>query len=150
MSVVISGTGLYVPSQSISNEELVETFNQYVEMYNAEHAAAIESGEISPLELSSAPFIEKASGIKSRHVVNKSGVLDPARMAPEIPERPDDQDSVQCEMAITAVKEALENAGKKPEDVDAVIVACSNMQRPYPAMSIDCLLYTSPSPRDPE
>ena len=37
---------------------------------------------------SSAEFIEKASGIKSRFVMQKSGILDPAVMRPVIPERP--------------------------------------------------------------
>ena len=32
---VISGTGLFTPSESISNEELVTAFNSYVELYNA-------------------------------------------------------------------------------------------------------------------
>ena len=31
--IVISGTGLYTPSQSISNEELVQSYNAYVEAH---------------------------------------------------------------------------------------------------------------------
>ena len=61
-NVVISGTGLYTPSQSISNDELVAAFNAYVQHFNAENAEAIERGEIAPLSESSAAFIEKASG----------------------------------------------------------------------------------------
>ena len=34
MSVVISGTGLYTPEQSINNKELVESYNQYADSYN--------------------------------------------------------------------------------------------------------------------
>ncbi len=135
--VVISGTGLFTPSEAISNAELVETFNAYVDRFNESNNEAIEKGEIEALQHSSAEFIEKASGIKSRYVLNKSGVLDPGRMKPQIAERSDDEPSVQCEIAVTAAKQALDNAGKKPEQVDAVIVACSNMQRPYPAMAIE-------------
>src|SRR5690606_32448073 len=80
---------------------------------------------------------EKASGIKSRYVMNKSGVLDHERMAPFIPERADEEASIQCEMAVQAISEALQKANKGPQDVDALIVACSNMQRPYPAMAIE-------------
>ncbi len=135
--IVISGTGLFTPSESISNDELVNTFNQYVDRYNEQHKADIEAGTCEALEYSSSAFIEKASGIKSRHVVNKSGVLDPGRMAPAIPERDNEDQSVQCEMAIKAIEEALKNANKQASDIDAVIVACSNMQRPYPAMAIE-------------
>ena len=31
----------------------------------------------------------------------------------------------------------MEQAGKKPEDIDAVIVACSNLERPYPAVAVE-------------
>ncbi|MGM0564808.1 MAG: beta-ketoacyl-ACP synthase III [Pseudomonadota bacterium] len=135
--VVISGTGLYTPPQSISNDELVESFNAYVERFNRENAAAIEAGELAPLAESSSAFIEKASGIKSRHVIDKSGVLDPQRMKPYIPERSDDELSVQAEIGVAAATQAMERAGKTAADIDAVIVACSNMQRAYPAMAIE-------------
>ena len=48
-NVVISGTGLFTPTNSISNEELVLAFNAYVQQFNAEHAAAIEAGEVQAL-----------------------------------------------------------------------------------------------------
>jgi len=136
-SVVISGTGLYTPQESISNAELVATFNQYVDLYNEDNKAAIEAGELEPLAYSSEEFIFKASGIESRYVMNKSGVLDPRRMHPFIAERSDDEPSVQCEIAVAAAKEAMEQANKTADDIDAVIVACSNMQRAYPAMAIE-------------
>lgn len=135
--VVISGTGLYTPTQSISNDELVASFNTYVDAYNAEHADEIASGTLTELPQSSSAFIEKASGIKSRFVMNKEGILDPKRMKPFIAERSNDEPSVQCEMAIAAAKEALEQAGKTVDDVDAVIVACSNLQRAYPAIAVE-------------
>ncbi|MEY1662118.1 beta-ketoacyl-ACP synthase III [Isoalcanivorax beigongshangi] len=140
-AVVISGTGLWTPELSISNEELVASFNRYVELYNSRNAAAIEAGELVALQPSSAEFIEKASGIKARYVLNKDGVLDPERMAPRIAERSDDDISVQAEMAVKAIQQALAAAGRTPADVDAILVACSNMQRPYPAMAIEVQHY---------
>lgn len=137
IKAVISGTGLYTPPATISNDELVDSFNQFVEGYNTEHAAEIESGEREPLQPSSSAFIEKASGIKRRHVIDKDGILDPERMCPNIPDRPNDQPSVQCDMSVAACNEALEQAGKTTADVDAVIVACSNLQRAYPAVSVE-------------
>jgi beta-ketodecanoyl-[acyl-carrier-protein] synthase len=134
---VISGTGLYVPPQTISNDELVVAFNRYVELFNATHADEIAAGTKVALQPSSAEFIVKASGIQSRHVVDKQGVLDPTRMRPAIPERANDQLSLQAEMAVEACKAALTAARKAPADIDAVIVACSNMQRAYPAMAIE-------------
>lgn len=135
--VVISGTGLYTPAQSISNDELVDAFNSYVETFNEQHASEIEAGTVTALVPSSSAFIEKASGIKSRYVTNKEGILDTARMKPYIPERTNDENSIQCEMAVKAAKQALEQAGKTVDDVDAVIMACSNLQRAYPAVAVE-------------
>ena len=135
--VVISGTGLFTPPYSISNEELVTAFNAYVELFNAENAAAIAAGEMSALEPSSTGFIEKASGIKSRYVMEKTGILDPTRMTPRIAERGDDELSLQAEMCVAAARQALERAGREAADIDMVLVACSNMQRPYPAMAVE-------------
>ena len=42
---VIAATGLYTPPYSLSNAELVETFNAYVERFNASNADAIGAGE---------------------------------------------------------------------------------------------------------
>lgn len=136
-SIVISGTGVYTPAESISNEELVESFNQYVNNYNAEHKAQIEAGTIEPLQESSVSFIEKASGIQNRYVMNKAGIIDPDIMHPILPERSNDQPGILCEMAVAAAKEALAAAGKTAEDIDHVIVACSNLQRAYPAIAIE-------------
>lgn len=136
-NVVISGTGLFTPANSISNEELVQSFNTYVARFNDENAAAIERGEVEALSESSAEFIEKASGIKSRFVMDKAGILDPQRMKPNLPERADDQWSILCEMGVAAARMALERAGRTAADIDGVIVACSNLQRAYPAISIE-------------
>ncbi len=135
--IVISGTGLFTPPESISNDELVASFNTFVTRYNEKHHGEIESGAREALQTSSAAFIEKASGIKSRYVMEKEGILDPERMCPQIPERPDSESSIQCEIAVAAIKEALAQANKQPADVDAVIVSCANMQRAYPAIAIE-------------
>lgn len=137
MSIRITGTGLYTPPQSISNQELVESLNAYVEHYNQQHASEIAAGTLTAKRGSSAPFIEKVSGIKSRYVVNKEGVLDPKRMMPIIPERANEEWSIQAEMGTAAAREAIQNAGLMPDDIDAVILACSNMQRAYPAVAIE-------------
>ena len=137
LTVVISATGLYTPEHSISNAELVESYNAYVAIYNAENAVAIENGATPALQPSSVEFIEKASGIKSRHVLEKRAVLDPTRMVPDIPERPNEELSIQAEIAVAACKQALERAGRQAKDVDAVICSCSSLQRPYPALGME-------------
>ncbi|RJF68713.1 beta-ketoacyl-ACP synthase III [Rhodopseudomonas palustris] len=134
---VIAATGLYTPPDSVSNAELVEAFNTYVANFNAAHADAIAAGEIQPLAPSSSEFIEKASGIKSRYVVAKPGIIDPAIMRPVIPERPNEEISILAEIALKAAEEALERWGKPREKIGAVLCACSNMQRAYPAMAIE-------------
>ena len=128
---VISSTGLYTPGESISNEELVESYNAYADKHNAANPDA------EPLTHSSVEFIEKASGIKSRHVIDKASILDPDIMCPQIDERPTDQISIMAEIGVAACKAALEAAGRDIKDVDAVLCAASNMQRGYPAMAVE-------------
>ena len=135
--VVISGTGVFTPPHSISNEELVDSFNKFVRKHNEENADAIERGEVEPLSESNVEFIVKASGIEARYVMNKSGIIDPEIMAPRLPQRSNDEPSILAEMAVDASKKALAQARKTPEDVDAVIVACSNLERPYPAIAVE-------------
>jgi beta-ketodecanoyl-[acyl-carrier-protein] synthase len=134
---VIAATGLYTPPNALSNEELVETFNTYVARFNADNAAAIAAGEVAALAPSSPEFIQKASGIKSRYVMNKSGLIDPDVMRPVIPERSNDELSVLAEMAVIAAREAIERWGKPVSEIGAVLCAASNMQRAYPAMAIE-------------
>jgi beta-ketodecanoyl-[acyl-carrier-protein] synthase len=127
----IASTGLFTPPQSISNEELVECYNAFVDKYNAENP------DKPPKEHSSAAFIEKASGIKSRFVLDKEGSLDVDRMRPRLPQRSNDELSIMAEMGVAAAKDAMDAGGFKPEDIDAVICAASNMQRGYPAMAVE-------------
>ena len=133
----ISATGLFTPPHSISNAELVDAFNAYVAAFNAGHADAIAAGTVEGLQPSSVEFIEKASGIQSRYVMDREGILDPAVMAPRIPERPNEQISILAEMAVAAARQALARAGREPGEVDAVLCAASNLQRAYPAMAIE-------------
>lgn len=134
---VIAATGLYTPPNRLSNAELVEAFNAYVARFNTANAEAIAAGRIEGLQPSSVEFIEKASGIKSRFVVDKTGIIDPELMRPVIPERPNEALSVLAEMAVDAADDALARWGKPASQIDAVICAASNMQRPYPAMAIE-------------
>jgi beta-ketodecanoyl-[acyl-carrier-protein] synthase len=134
---VISATGLYTPPDSISNEELVASFNTYVANHNAENAAAIAAGDVTALEPSSVQFIEKASGIKARHVIAKAPILDPAVMGPRWAERSNDQLSVLAEIGVAAARDALARAGRDAKDVDAVLCACSNLERAYPAIAVE-------------
>ncbi|TMV11696.1 beta-ketoacyl-ACP synthase III [Arenibacterium halophilum] len=133
----ITGTGVFTPEQSISNAELVAAFNAHADLFNAENAAAIAAGEVAAKEHSSEEFIVKASGIESRYVMDKSGVLDPARMYPALRQRSDDEPSLMAEMGADAARKALAQAGREAGDVDLVICAASNMERAYPAMAVE-------------
>ncbi|WP_199506803.1 MULTISPECIES: beta-ketoacyl-ACP synthase III [unclassified Psychrobacter] len=138
MTTCITGTGLFIPPYSISNEELVASFNTYVDNYNAQHADAIEAGTVTALQHSSAEFIEKVSGIKSRYVMEKDGILNPEIMAPVIAYRDmNEEASIMAEMGTAALKDALKDAGLEPNDLDGIILACSNFQRTYPALAIE-------------
>lgn len=135
--VVISGVGVWHPEDSITNEELVESYNAYADAFNKENQAQIESGEVAAMPHSSAEFIEKASGIKSRYIYQKEGALDISRMKPKISPRADDELSHQAEIAVEAAKLALASANVNAEDIDAVIVSCAYTQRAYPAIAIE-------------
>ncbi len=135
--VVISGSAVWHPESILTNEELVGAYNAYAENFNLANAAAIESGDVEAVPLSSAEFIEKASGIKQRYIYKKDGVLDIDRMRPIIEERAEDEISHQAEFAINAAKLALTDANKSTADIDAVIVSCAYTERSYPAIAIE-------------
>ena len=134
---VIAATGLFTPEHSISNAELVAAYNTWAEGWNADHAAQIAEGDIEALTPSSVEFIEKASGIKSRFVMDKAGIIDPARMAPNLPERANDELSLMAEMSVAAAREAIAAWGRPISEIGAVICAASNMPRPYPALAVE-------------
>ncbi len=134
---VIASTGLYTPPHALSNEELVEAFNTFVARFNAANAEAIAEGAVEALAPSSPEFIVKASGIRSRYVVDKSGLVDPEVMRPVIPERSNEEISLLAEMAVAAARQAIERWDRPVRDIGAVLCAASNMQRPYPAMAVE-------------
>ena len=135
--IILSGVGLWTPEYSISNEELINSYNEYADHYNEQNKAEIEAGTLAAKPHSSAEFVEKASGIKSRYIYSKEGVLDIHRMRPVLEERSDEELSQQAEIALAAAKKALASAGKQASDVDAVIVSCAYTQRSYPAIAIE-------------
>jgi beta-ketodecanoyl-[acyl-carrier-protein] synthase len=134
---VISGTGLWVPPERISNAELAASLTAATERWNLEHKAEIEAGTCEARDLPSERFIVKASGVENRYVIDKRGVLDPERLRPHLRTRSEDEPGIQCEISVAAVREALAQAGRRPDEVDAVLVACSNLQRAYPAVAIE-------------
>ncbi len=133
----ITGTGVFTPAQSISNAELVVAFNAYADRFNLQNAEAIAAGEVAAKEHSSEDFIFKASGIESRYVMDKAGVLDPDIMYPTLRQRSDEEPGIMAEMGVDAATKALAQAGRTAADVDVVICAASNMERAYPAVAIE-------------
>ena len=133
----ITGHGVWHPDTVLTNEELCIGFNAFVQADNARHAEAIAAGTREALKESSPEFIVKASGILRRYVQDKTGLMDPARMCPNIQERPEDELSYQAEYAVNAARRALESAGRTGEDVDLVVLGASNLQRLYPALAIE-------------
>jgi beta-ketodecanoyl-[acyl-carrier-protein] synthase len=134
---VISASGLFTPAEVITNDELVASFNAFADRHNAANATAIAAGDAETVPYSSAEFIEKASGIKARHVMSKAPILDPEIMCPRLPARSNDELSLMAEIGVAAARDALGRAGRDAADVDAVLCAASNMERPYPAMAVE-------------
>jgi beta-ketodecanoyl-[acyl-carrier-protein] synthase len=58
-------------------------------------------------------------------------------MCPRLPERSNEELSVLAEIGVAAARDALARAGRDAADVDAVLCACSNLQRPYPAIAVE-------------
>jgi beta-ketodecanoyl-[acyl-carrier-protein] synthase len=133
----ITGTGVWHPDNVITNDELCAAFNEFVRRDNQRHADAIAVGTREPLQESTPEFIAKASGILRRYVHDKTGLVDPDRMCPNVPDRPDDELSVQAEYAVRAAERALAAAGRRGDEVDLVVLGCSNLQRLYPAIAIE-------------
>ncbi|MDG2045566.1 MAG: beta-ketoacyl-ACP synthase III [Maricaulis sp.] len=137
MNAVIRSTGLWTPDETISNDELVDCYNSWVARDNEKHAGEIANGTREPKNPSSSAFIEKASGIKSRYTVNKSGCLDVDRMRPLLPRRSDDELCLMAEAGVAAAREALAVADRDPSEIDAVICAATTMERTYPCIAIE-------------
>ncbi|MEX1236401.1 MAG: beta-ketoacyl-ACP synthase III [Roseovarius sp.] len=133
----ITGSGVFTPPHTITNDELVAAFNAYADRYNADHAAAIDAGRVAAKVHSSSAFIAGASGIHQRYVMEKSGILDPEVMHPRLPPRRDDQPSLMAEMALDACHKALAQAGRSAREVDLIICAASNHERAYPAIAVE-------------
>lgn len=133
----ITGHGIWHRDTVLGNEELCAAFNEFVRRENLKNADAIAAGTKQPLKESTPEWVVKASGIKNRYVEDKTGLLDPERMCPNIPDRPEDQLSIQAEYAVNAARKALASAGRAPEEVDLVVLGCSNLQRMYPAIAIE-------------
>ncbi len=121
----ITGVGSHLPPHVVANEELCGTFNRWARSIDP------DADESSP------EFIEKVSGIKARCFWDASGILELDRMVPRIPDRGDEELSVQADFGLAAAKKAIADAGVDPTEVDLVIVGASALQRPYPAIAIE-------------
>ena len=137
-NIYITGTGFWIPEDGLTtNDEVVNSYNTYVDNYNSENAEAISDGSLEALAPSSSEFIEKASGIKTRYLYDKHNCLDPNRMKPKTrPELPDNT-SILAEMGIESAKKAIANAGITADDVDGIILGTSHSARNYPAIAIE-------------
>ena len=136
-NIYIAGTGIWHPEEKVSNDEIVNSYNSYVEKFNQENNLEIANGSIEAMEFSSVEFIEKASGIKSRYVIDKEGILDINRMMPRVKNEHPDRLSIHAEVGIQAAKKAMDQANVKPNEIDAVIVGTSHAARNYPAVAIE-------------
>ncbi|RUU33142.1 beta-ketoacyl-ACP synthase III, partial [Mesorhizobium sp. M6A.T.Ce.TU.002.03.1.1] len=65
--VIISGIGVEIPEPSITNEELVGSFNAWVEMENVRRRATGET----LLQKSDSAFIVHAAGVQTRNVIER-------------------------------------------------------------------------------
>jgi beta-ketodecanoyl-[acyl-carrier-protein] synthase len=100
----IAGTGIWYPNDVITNDEIVISFNKYVDNFNEVNKDSISNGTLNKLDHSSVEFIEKASGIKTRHVVDKKNILDVDRMMPSLKHEDESRLSIHAVAGIEAAK----------------------------------------------
>tara|TARA_B110000444_G_scaffold66122_1_gene61989 strand:- start:971 stop:2086 length:1116 start_codon:yes stop_codon:yes gene_type:complete len=136
-NIHIAGTGTWHPKDKITNEEIVASFNSYVDDFNKKNDEAIKNGDVEEMTYSSSDFIEKASGIKTRYVIDKAGILDTSRMMPHIRNEDESCLSIHAEMGIIAAKKAMKEANVTASDIDAVILGTSHAARNYPSVAIE-------------
>ncbi len=138
--IVISGSGVYTPPDAVSNEELVKSLNEHSENWNKENAEAIAAGELEERKPSSSPFIEKASGIKSRYMMEPKGAVEVGRMYPYTPELAPENPMgtpTQVKMAVYAAEKALAEAKRSGKEIDLVILSSSAQERIVPSMACE-------------
>lgn len=136
-NIHIAGTGTWLPEDKITNDEIVTSFNTYADAFNIQHREDIDKGNVEEMTYSSVDFIEKASGIKTRYVIDKKGILDPNRMMPSVRNEDEDSLSIHAEKGVIAAKRAMEQAGITAEEIDAVILGTSHSARNYPSVAIE-------------
>ena len=124
---------------AISNAELVEAFNAYVERFNAANAEAIAAGEVAALTPSSRRVHREGVG-------HQGALRDGQGRACSIPTRDAPQIARALQRgAVGPGRDGRRGRARKPStrwgkpvsEIGAVICAASNMQRAYPAMAIE-------------
>jgi beta-ketodecanoyl-[acyl-carrier-protein] synthase len=138
--VVLSGTGVFTPPDAISNDMLVDSYNKHTEQWNTENAAAIEAGELTKREFSSTEFIEKASGVKNRYLMEGKGATEVGRMYPYLSKLAPETNMgtpAQVKMAYEAAVQALAEANVSGEDIDMVVISASVWERFVPSMATE-------------
>ncbi len=72
---IITGSGVFTPPSVITNDELVVSFNAFVDRFNAAHEEDIALGDITAKTHSNADFIRDANrfALSSRNDERKRG-----------------------------------------------------------------------------
>ena len=138
-NIYIAGTGYWKADEIVTNDEIVASFNNYVERFNADNIDQINSGTIEALGPSSTEFIEKASGIKTRYLIDKKNCLDIDVMRPVLRQENSENLSILAEMSIHAAQEAITQAEINVRDIDAVILGTSHSARNYPSVAMEVM-----------
>ena len=136
-NIFIAGTGIWYPESKVTNDELVHSYNSYVNKFNFDNKVSIEDGSVPAMEFSSSEFIENASHIKSRYYIDKEGSLDINRMKPRVDNEHPDRLSLHAKVGIEAAKKAMQQANISADMIDAIIVGTSHAPRNYPAVAIE-------------
>lgn len=126
---VITGSGVFHPEHEITNEELVDSYNAFLRRGTGGGDSALPYADASP--------IFKASGIRSRRVMDKEGILDVDRMRPRFVRRAATELSLQAEIGAHAARQALAGAGLEARRLGMVIAGATALERAYPAIAIE-------------
>ena len=120
--IYITSTGFWHPQDIVTNDEIVNSYNAYVTNFNERNSVDIANGSIEELPLSSAEFIEKASGIRTRYLIDKENTLDPNIMRPQVNNENESRISIHAKAGIEAAKKAIADTNIEISDIGYYIV----------------------------
>lgn len=129
--LVIIGSGVFMFSQIIMNDEFVVVFNVYVDKFNVENVEVIVVGNVEVIVYFSVDFIFSVSGIEQCYVMEKESIFNLDIMFFKLCLCFDDESGIMVEMVIDVCNKVFVQVGCVVDEVDFVICVVFNYECVY-------------------